>query len=202
MLARRVSIRFGVVAGVAIFVLVAATSCENGAPREERISSTQPRSAAAGAEPAAPADSGTSGESAARAAPPSPGGDGAAAPEASNPDSGAKQAEAAVDEPTTTRPARPAPPKVPDYFKVLEKIDATGPVSVNAERGDRYRLTVETRNVQRLRFDRDELDFAAGRSLALLLDTQAFEVQSDTVSVEFERSRNGEWVAVTVKKRP
>jgi hypothetical protein len=84
----------------------------------------------------------------------------------------------------------------------LQKIDVTAPISVNASTAQHYRLMVETRNVQKMRFDRDRIDFAAGRSIALLLDNQAFEVQSDTLSVEFERSRNGEWVAAAVKKEP
>ena len=94
------------------------------------------------------------------------------------------------------------PPPIPDYLSVVERVDDHAPVTVTGQTLGRSRLVIETRNVKRLRISRDRLAFSPGRSIAMRLDGQVFELRARSDQVVMERSRNGEWSPVVVKKKP
>lgn len=120
------------------------------------------------------------------------------APDVSQPAGAAKSAEEPRQDESQDESAKPSP--IPDYLTVLERTNARTPVSVTGQTVGRSRLVIETRNVRRLRINRGKLTFSAGRSIAMRLDGQVFELRARTDWVEMERSRNGEWSPV--KKKP
>ncbi len=130
------------------------------------------------------------------------------APQQSQPTDAAEPIEEPQKKQAVEQQAKPAPeetakpPPIPDYLTVLERVDDHAAVNVTGQTLGRSRLVIETRNVQRLRIRRDKLAFAPGRSIALRLDDQVFELRSRTDLVEMQRSRNGEWSPVVVKKKP
>lgn len=108
--------------------------------------------------------------------------------------------------PTTTLPPREPlheprfeKPTLPEYISLLETAHAPRKSDVRVSVSPPARLEIETENVRRLRIDRHKLPFPPGRSIALRLDGQAFELTSRTGSVDFERSPTGEWKAIEPK---
>ncbi|MCH7870754.1 MAG: hypothetical protein IID33_03550 [Planctomycetes bacterium] len=131
------------------------------------------------------------------------------APDESQPADAAKPAEEprpadaakSAEEPRQKEPQDETakPPPIPDYLTVLERTNDGTPVSVTGQTVGRSRLVIDTRNVKRLRINRGKLTFSAGRSIAMRLDGQVFELRARTDWVEMERSRNGEWSPVKQK---
>lgn len=107
---------------------------------------------------------------------------------------------------TVTRPgslpAKPArepiaaEPELPEYLTIVERFSASDAANVQAQTEGRHRLVLETRNVRRLHIDRDKLPLDKNRSIALVLDGQGIEWLAGSQTVEFERSRTGEWTPV------
>lgn len=92
------------------------------------------------------------------------------------------------------------PPELPDYLAVLERFHPGEPIRVKAEPAAPDRLVIETRNVSRLRIERNLLPLRSDRSIVLRLDGQAMEWLAGSSVSEFERSINGVWTAVSKRK--
>ena len=67
---------------------------------------------------------------------------------------------------------------------------------VETQREADRRLVIETRNVRRLRIDRQRAELSQRRSVALQIDGQGLEWLARSQVSEFERSVNGEWKPV------
>lgn len=93
-------------------------------------------------------------------------------------------------QPPETRPQEPQPPK---YLTVLDKYRRGEPITLNVQDGPGRRLSIDTRNVRRLRIDRDNLPFDGRRTIILQLDGQGFEWLARSGVEVFERSDVGEW---------
>ncbi|MCG3128913.1 MAG: hypothetical protein CHACPFDD_03809 [Phycisphaerae bacterium] len=90
-------------------------------------------------------------------------------------------------------------PELPEYITLLVPTPAPRKTDVRVNVVPPARLEIETENVRRLRIDRRKLPFPPGRSVALQIDGQAFELTSRSGSVDFERSATGEWKAIEPK---
>ena len=99
----------------------------------------------------------------------------------------------AVPEPAATEP------EPPEWVTILARFDPheRARVRVHTEAGNQ--LVLETRNVQRLRIDRDLVPLDHRRSISLQLDGQGIEWRVKSEVCEFERTVNGEWQAVKPK---
>ncbi len=111
--------------------------------------------------------------------------------------------------PDTARPTPPPPPpptevpreeaaapELPDYLAVVSKGDLAPGYELQVLTVAGRKLSIDTRNVQRLRIDRDKLPLETDRSIALILDGQGFEWRADSDIEEFVRSPNGVWEPV------
>lgn len=110
-----------------------------------------------------------------------------------------------VGEPALEPFESPKPPpaaaeQLPSYIQVVERIRASEPVQVHVDTSSPQRLVIETRNVRRLRIDREHAPLALNRSVVLRLDGQGIEWTADSRTHEFERSTNGEWEALHERK--
>ncbi len=95
----------------------------------------------------------------------------------------------------------PAPePSVSEYLTVLERYEPQKPATARAQTGPGNRLTIDTRNVRRLRIDRDAVPLRADRNIVLQLDGQGFEWLAGSRVTEFERSDNGVWSPVKLRQ--
>lgn len=105
--------------------------------------------------------------------------------------------------PATAPNVKPAPPpaepELPEYLEIIARFDGQAPATVRIEDAAGHRLALDTRNVRRLRIERDQLPLERGRSIALILDGQGIEWRADSEVVEFERSPNGRWIPVDPK---
>lgn len=94
-------------------------------------------------------------------------------------------------------PAEPhAPPPLPEYLEVVERFQPGQATVVRVLEAGVGRLAIETRNVRRLRIDRQRSPLSERRSVALFLDGQGIEWLPRSPVAEFERSRTGEWQPV------
>ncbi len=86
--------------------------------------------------------------------------------------------------------------EAPEYVTVVDRYKpaARATISVATERGNR--LVIATRNVKRLRIDRNRVPLDPDRSIALELDGQGLEWLRWSKVSEFERSPNGDWKPV------
>jgi len=100
--------------------------------------------------------------------------------------------------PATEPAQQPTPSEAPvsAYLTVLEPYDPQRPVAARGQSATGNRLIIDTRNVRRLRIDRDALPLRADRHIVLQLDGQGFEWLAGSQVTEFERSDNGVWSAV------
>jgi hypothetical protein len=98
-------------------------------------------------------------------------------------------------------PAAPAEQELPPYLQVVERIRPLEPAEVHVDASSPERLVIETRNVRRIRIDREHAPLALNRSVVLRLDGQGIEWTADSRAREFERSVNGEWGAAR-ERRP
>lgn len=101
----------------------------------------------------------------------------------------------AASQPAATQPAQ-VEPELPEYLTIVERIEPQERATAEARVEPGNRLVIETRNVRRLRVERDKVPLNLRRSIALELDTQGIEWLARSTAVEFERSVNGEWTAV------
>jgi hypothetical protein len=92
--------------------------------------------------------------------------------------------------------SRFAEPELPEYLTILAPIRTDAPATARVLKCGDQRLAIETRNVHRLRIDRDRLPLNPRRSIALVLDGQSLEWLARSQVEEFERSPNGVWVPV------
>jgi hypothetical protein len=109
-----------------------------------------------------------------------------------------------VTRPTEALPpaSRPAgEPELPDYVAITARIhpDQRTSAQVRTESGNR--LVIDTRNVRRLRINRDRVPLNRRRSISLQLDGQGLEWLASSKVVEFECTVNGEWVPVKPESR-
>jgi hypothetical protein len=98
-------------------------------------------------------------------------------------------------QPAATQPAE-VEPELPEYLTIVSRFDPHERATAAARIAPGNRLVIETRNVKRLRVDRDKVPLNLRRSIALELDTQGIEWLARSTAEEFERSVNGEWTAV------
>jgi hypothetical protein len=101
----------------------------------------------------------------------------------------------AASQPATTQPAQ-VEPELPEYLTIVARSDPQERATAEARIEAGNRLVIQTRNVRRLRLDRDKVPLNLRRSIALELDTQGIEWLARSTAEEFERSVNGEWTAV------
>ncbi len=101
-----------------------------------------------------------------------------------------------------SQPAASAPvePELPEYLTIVAKLHADATADAQVLTAERQRLVLETRNVQRVRIDREKLPLDRRLSVALVLDGQAVEWLAKSPVTEFERSPNGVWVPVAPQK--
>jgi hypothetical protein len=95
--------------------------------------------------------------------------------------------------PEKPRQEKPRPPRLPDYLALLDRFETDEGFTLNVELTPPNRLAIDTRNVQRLRIDRDRLPLSQDRSVVLQLDGQGFEWTAGSDVSVFERSANGVW---------
>jgi len=93
-----------------------------------------------------------------------------------------------------------AEPELPEYLTILAPIRSDTPARARVLQCGDQRLVIETRNVHRVRIDRDRLPLNPRRSIALVLDGQSLEWLARSKVEEFERSPNGVWVPVNPAK--
>ena len=105
-------------------------------------------------------------------------------------------AEPSAAKPAEAPPAAPEKPELPDYLTLAARFDSQQPAHATVLGAADHRLAIDTRNVQRLRIDRERLPFKHDRSIALILDGQGIEWLANSRVVEFERSANGAWTPV------
>lgn len=84
-------------------------------------------------------------------------------------------------------------PELPSYVTVIERYESGKPARLTAATPGGRRLTLDTRNVRRIRIDRDDVPMAGKGSVALALDGQVFEWVANSQVAVFERSENGVW---------
>jgi len=121
---------------------------------------------------------------------------------ATAPTASAPTAQPPASQPAATQPTAPASqpsaagPELPEYLTIVERFKPAerAAAQVTTETGNR--LVIDTRNVRRLRIDRDRVPLNQRRSIALLLDGQGLEWLPHSKVVEFERSVNGGWTPV------
>lgn len=110
----------------------------------------------------------------------------------------------AAQEPQSSPPPAPRPPQesptpeLPEYLRIVERIDATRPVRVDAATRASGVLALSTANVKRLRLERRLLPMNTARSVAVRVDGQAIEWTARYEWIELERSSVGQW---TVSRR-
>lgn len=102
--------------------------------------------------------------------------------------------------PAATQPAAPEP-ELPDYVEILERFDPQRPASVTVHTETGNRLVVLTRNVRRMRIDRERVPLDRRRSISLQLDGQGMEWLARSPVDEFIRSVNGPWDVAKPDKR-
>ncbi len=102
--------------------------------------------------------------------------------------------------PAATQPAAPEP-ELPDYVEILERFDPQRPASVTVHAEASNRLVVLTRNVRRMRIDRERVPLDRRRSISLQLDGQGMEWLARSPVDEFIRSVNGPWDVAKPDKR-
>ena len=90
----------------------------------------------------------------------------------------------------------PAEPELPEYLEVLARFEGQKAAMVKIEDASGHRLALDTRNVRRLRIERDQLPLERDRSIVLILDDQGMGWRADSKVVEFERTDNGRWIPV------
>ncbi len=96
--------------------------------------------------------------------------------------------------PAPAEPAEPPEdPPLPDYLRVVTKIDRMKPFKVAVEKGPPNRLMLDTENVSRIRIDRARFGLAGRKSIVLRLDGQVIEWTARSKVTEFTRTRNGVW---------
>ena len=95
----------------------------------------------------------------------------------------------------TSQPAA-AEPEPPEYLTIVNRFDPQERASAAAHVDSGNRLVIDTRNVQRLRIDREKVPLNLRRSISLQVDGQGLEWLVRSTAEEFERSANGEWTAV------
>lgn len=91
-------------------------------------------------------------------------------------------------------------PRLPKYLKILERFDDRARVDVRVRLEPPAKLEIQTDNVKRLRITRIGLPLMRGRSTVLRIDEQVFEWPQSSEVVELERSPNGVWMSVKLRK--
>ena len=176
---------------VAILIALLVAGCESRPP--QGVAVTQPQSAgegkAAGSEPTGPP--GTQqpepGESARPSSKPSA-------------ESGGSEAGDVVGETSAEKPPHEPEPRLPRYLRILERFDNTVQSKVRVRLEPPAKLEIQTDNVKRLRITRIGLPLMRGRSTVLRIDEQVFEWTRRSDVVELERSPNGVWTSVKLRK--
>lgn len=104
--------------------------------------------------------------------------------------------------PATQPASRPALPEVPPYIRIVAAADPLrkSACDVLCEPAER-RLIVDTANIARLEFSRQELPLPRERSVALRVDGRVFEWTPAFDSIVIERRSNGDWVIVERQPR-
>jgi len=111
--------------------------------------------------------------------------------------------ETPTSSPAETQPAtKPAEPEIPAYFKIVERLDPGKTVRFQSHIESGNRLVIQTRNVRRLRIDRDDLPLAGDKRVILQLDDQGIEWTASSPVVEFERSLTGVWQPIKPEPAP
>lgn len=121
----------------------------------------------------------------------------ASRPTASRPTSAPASAPAtapAESQPTSAPESKPASaPALPDYVKVLHRIDVAADPIVTAEIRGLDELILDTQNVDGMRLDRTELPLERNGSIVLRIDSQVIEWTSRYPLLELQKHENGEW---------
>lgn len=82
---------------------------------------------------------------------------------------------------------------MPPYIVRTIALDANKPIKLQAETRAPSTLTLDTRNLQRIRISRAGLPLARNRSVAIVIDNQGIEWTTRTDIIELERSPAGVW---------
>lgn len=107
------------------------------------------------------------------------------------------QRPATEEQDAAARPETAQPdPDLPNYLAIVSRVDPRQVAQIEVLSAAGHRLALDTRNVGRLRIDRQRLPLRRDRSIALILDGQGFEWRADSKVIEFERSINGVWTPV------
>ena len=101
--------------------------------------------------------------------------------------------------PPAAKTAEPEP-RLPNYLKILERFDDRAQSKVRVRLEPPAKLEIQTDNVKRLRITRVGLPLMRGRSTVLRIDEQVFEWPQRSEVVELERSPNGVWMSVKLRK--
>ncbi len=104
-----------------------------------------------------------------------------------------------AQEPPIAEEPRTPDLQTPDYVAVLERFDPSAPARVTGQ-AEGSRIVLDTRNVRRLRIDRQRSGTYLDRSVALQLDGQGIKWLPRSDVFEFERSPNGTWSPVEAQK--
>jgi hypothetical protein len=176
---------------VAILTALLVAGCESRPP--QGVNATQPRTVG---EDQARADELAGPPSEQRAQP------GESSTPASRPSARAGSGETTEiggETPSAAKTVEPEP-RLPDYLKILERFDDRARVEVHVRLEPPVKLEIQTDNVKRLRITRVGLPLVRGRSTVLRIDEQVFEWPQRSEVVELERSPNGVWMSVKLRK--
>jgi len=154
--------------GLLGIALVSLTACDSSPPRADRQPQTAP--SARTVEPNTPAPH--TAKDATAAKPDAP--------------------DAAEAKPGTTE-SEAAEPELPGYLTIIDRYEPNKPARLTAATPGGRRLTLDTRNVRRVRIDREDVPLTGKGSIALTLDGQVFEWMANSQVAVFERSDNGIW---------
>lgn len=97
--------------------------------------------------------------------------------------------------PETVPPTEP-PPALPPGVTVIEEERPAATTSVRVQVDAGERVTIETRNVKRMRIHRQRLGVSGRRSAVLRIDDQVLEWTREAEIVELDRTRHGIWTVV------
>ncbi len=115
-------------------------------------------------------------------------------------EAGGSEAGDVVGETSAEKPTHEPEPRLPSYLRILERFDNTARVKVRVRLEPPAKLEIQTDNVKRLRITRIGLPLMRGRSTVLRIDEQVFEWTRRSDVVELERSPNGVWMSVKLRK--
>jgi hypothetical protein len=175
----------------AILTALLVAGCESRPP--QGVAVTRPQSAGEGQ----PAGSAPTGPPGIQQPEPSESAQASSKPSA---ESGVSAAGDVAGETAPETPTREPEPRLPSYLRVLERFDNTVRANVRARLEPPTKLEIQTDNVKRLRLTRIGLPLMRGRSTVLRIDEQVFEWPQRSDVVELERSPNGVWMSVKLRR--